>query len=400
MSEADPVCPARFGGDPARDDRKSAAIAAANVHAEPGADVINSFGFARDVLRSAAFVQAGAGAEHVKMDNPEHVSVFFLDGELHKKRRSQLARYFTPKAIKERHTKVMDRTTAELIADLRRTGEAKLDVMSLRLASDVAAEIVGLTATNQQAMAERLRKVFMSMSAPTKGIGKWLGAVNTFYRVMTFYWRDVVPAVRARRKAPQDDVISYCVQEKYPNKGILIECMTYATAGMLTTREFIVMVAWHLFENDDLREIFLTGGEDVQFGILDEILRLEPVAAMLHRRAAEDFTGPAGQQVKAGELYAINMRAVNVDPAVAGACPFTLDPDRGKRQKIAGSWMSFGDGPHRCPGSQVALHETRVFIDALLRVPGIRLAKTPTIGWCAPIMGYEVHGAVVMCDKG
>ena len=57
--------------------------------------------------------------------------------------------------------------------------------------------------------------------------------------------------------------------------------------------------------------------------------------------------------------------------------------------------MSFGDGPHRCPGSQVALHETRMFVDALLRVPGVRLARTPTIRWCAPIMGYEVHGAVV-----
>jgi cytochrome P450 len=61
--------------------------------------------------------------------------------------------------------------------------------------------------------------------------------------------------------------------------------------------------------------------------------------------------------------------------------------------------MSFGDGPHRCPGAQVALHETRVFLDTLLRVPGVRLATEPTIGWCAPIAGYEVHGAVVACDK-
>jgi cytochrome P450 len=193
-------------------------------------------------------------------------------------------------------------------------------------------------------------------------------------------------------------VISYCVQENYSNKQILIECMTYATAGMLTTREFIVMVAWHLFDNAELRELFLTGGEETQFGILDEILRLEPVAAMLHRKAAEDVSA-AGREVKAGELYGINMREVNVDEAVTGACPFAIDPDRAKRQRIAGSWMSFGDGPHRCPGSQVALHETRVFVDALLRVPGVHLKQTPTIGWCAPIMGYEVHGAVVACHK-
>jgi cytochrome P450 len=120
---------------------------------------------------------------------------------------------------------------------------------------------------------------------------------------------------------------------------------------------------------------------------------------MLHRKAAEDFTAASGKEVKAGELYAINMREVNVDETATGPCPFALDPDRGKRQRIAGSWMSFGDGPHRCPGSQVALHETRVFVEALLLVPGVRLVTTPTIGWCAPIMGYEVHGAVVACDK-
>jgi cytochrome P450 len=399
MSEADPQCPVRFGGDPLRDDRKSAAIAAANVAAEPGADVITDFAFARDVLRSGSARQAGAGAEHVDMGNPEHVSVFFLDGELHRKRRGQLARYFTPKAIKDRHSKVMQRTTDELMAELRRKGEGRLDVMSLRLASDVAAEIVGLTASNPQAMAERLRRLFMSMSGTSgKGPSALLAKANMMFRLMSFYWRDVIPAIRARKKAAQDDVISYCVQEGYSNKQILIECMTYATAGMLTTREFIVMVAWHLFENAELRELFLTGGEEAQFGILDEILRLEPVAAMLHRKAAEDFTA-AGREVKAGELYGINMREVNVDEAVTGACPFAIDPDRAKRQRIAGSWMSFGDGPHRCPGSQVALHETRVFVDALLRVPGVHLRQTPTIGWCAPIMGYEVHGAVVACDK-
>jgi cytochrome P450 len=62
------------------------------------------------------------------------------------------------------------------------------------------------------------------------------------------------------------------------------------------------------------------------------------------------------------------------------------------------NWLSFGDGPHRCPGAQVAMHETRVFIDALLRVPGIRLAKPPTLGWIEEINGYELHGAIVECE--
>jgi cytochrome P450 len=61
--------------------------------------------------------------------------------------------------------------------------------------------------------------------------------------------------------------------------------------------------------------------------------------------------------------------------------------------------MSFGDGPHRCPGSQVALHETRFFLDRLLRVPGFKLVKPPTVGWSLSTQGYELRDAVVTCDR-
>jgi cytochrome P450 len=59
--------------------------------------------------------------------------------------------------------------------------------------------------------------------------------------------------------------------------------------------------------------------------------------------------------------------------------------------KQSGSYMSFGDGPHRCPGAQLALHETRVFLDKMLRLPGIRLTKRPRVGWDESIMGYELR---------
>jgi cytochrome P450 len=62
---------------------------------------------------------------------------------------------------------------------------------------------------------------------------------------------------------------------------------------------------------------------------------------------------------------------------------------------MIGSYMSFGDGPHRCPGSQVALHESRIFLDRLFRVPGLRLKNEPNVTWNAQIQGYELHGAVV-----
>jgi len=206
--------------------------------------------------------------------------------------------------------------------------------------------------------------------------------------------------VRARRKQRREDIISQTLDKGYSNRAIMIECMTYATAGMVTTREFIVMVAWHLFDRPELREQFLAADEEGQFAILQEILRLEPIAAMIYRRAGEDIETTSGGAVRAGSKFAIDMRAVNSDESAVGACPYALDPDRAQRLNQNGTFMSFGDGSHRCPGWQVALNETRVFIDRLLRVPGIRLERAPDMLWNAPLMSYELRNAIIACDRG
>ena len=394
-----PACPVPHR-DANRDDRKSAAIADAEAKPDEGFAPITSFNFARDIMRSPA-VRQGMEADYFKDKEPSKVPVIFLDGELHKKRRAQLARYFTPKAIKDRHRKVMEDTTAELMAQLRRSGRGQLDVMSLRLACDVAAEIVGLTATDPAAMSTRLRKKFAASGKRKRpGLLGRLGGLEDVIRTLWFFRRDVVPAIRHRQQHDMDDVISFLVREGFSDQEILVECMTYATAGMITTREFMVMVAWHLLEKEDLRRQFLDGGEEVQFAILDEILRIDPVAAYVYRKAEGDMTASDGRLVKAGEQFLIDIRNINLDEEATGACPFAIDADRASRQKMPSNWLSFGDGPHRCPGAQVALHETRVFIDALLRVPGIRLARKPTLGWIEEINGYELHGAIVECDRG
>jgi hypothetical protein len=232
----------------------------------------------------------------------------------------------------------------------------------------------------------------------SKWLARFLQPLAFRYHALNFFFRDVRPAIESRRRARREDLISQLLDEEYSNKAIMIECMTYAVAGMVTTREFIVMAAWHLFESDALRTRFVAGDEADQLAILDEILRLEPVASVLQRRAAEEM-GIGADTVPAGTLLAIDIRAVNNDESVTGPCPHVLDPDRAKRQKAVGGYLSFGYGSHRCPGSQVAMHETRVFLDRLLRVPGIRLAREPAIGWSDMLMAYELRGAMVGCDR-
>jgi len=357
--------------------------------------MVRSFATAREILRNVAMKQGGAGADLIDTGDPEKVPVFYLDGEVHKRKRSELARFFTPKTIASRYRVVMERTTDALLAELQAKGEARLDRISFQLAVAVAADIVGLKNSDPVGMAARIKATLASVGTHRrKGLARIVALLAQRYHALAFFFRDVRPAVKARRKNRQEDIISHLIDENYPDTAILIECMTYAAAGMVTTREFIVMAAWHLFDRDDLRQRFVTGAEDDQLAILQEILRLEPITALLHRRASE-----ATPVASAGTLLAIDIRAANGDEAVTGPCPFMLDPDRAARMKVNASYLNFGDGNHRCPGWQVALSETRVFLDRLLRLPGIRLVRPPSMGWCEDLMSYELRDAIVACDR-
>ena len=44
--------------------------------------------------------------------------------------------------------------------------------------------------------------------------------------------------------------------------------MTFGLAGMTTTREFIVVAAWHLFDDSTLRDRFLGGDGAEKMAIL------------------------------------------------------------------------------------------------------------------------------------
>ncbi|HTF51351.1 MAG TPA: cytochrome P450 [Pseudonocardia sp.] len=380
--------------DATRDDRKTAALVAERLTVAPESRVVSSLAFARELLRGNATKQAGEEF----LGDPAFTSVFFLDGEPHKRKRQAISRFFTPKVISTRYRAVMEQAADTLLAGLRTQGQGRLDQMSFELAVTVAATIVGLTESNQAAMAKHIQATLIALRVPT--MSRWrrpVGQLQATLSGLRFMLCDVQPAIKARRAQRREDVISHLLDEGYPDRAIFVECITYAVAGMITTREFIVMAAWHLLGNDTLRERFLASTEADQIVTLEEIMRLDPVVNILNRRVTADTLTSSGS-VTEGEKLVFDIRAANVDEASVGACPYALDPDRARRVKTTGSYLSFGDGGHRCPGAQVALNETRVFLDRLLRVPGIRLHREPDLCWTDVLMGYELRDAIVTCD--
>ncbi len=368
-------CPVASG-----DQRKSAAIVGKGAVA--GATPVTGYAAVRDALRAAGSRQAGFRAELVsRRGNPTRPPILFLTGEAHRRQRAATARFFTPRVVNERHRPIMVEAADRLIDDMRRAGGGRLDRMALDMAVTVAAQIVGLTESDKRGMIRRLDAFFsVGVSARGDRVSSAIASLLGRLRMLHFHLRDVRPAIAARRKAPREDVISHLLSDGYSDVDILVECFTYGAAGMVTTREFITMAGWHLLDKAPLRARFLAGDREGRMAILEEVLRLEPVVGMLYRR-------PAGSETP----LALDIRSANGDAEAVGACPFALGPDRARADRVGGAGLAFGDGEHRCPGAGVALAEAEVFLDRLLRVPGLRLARAPDMAWNPLITGYELR---------
>jgi cytochrome P450 len=385
-----------------RNDSKTARMAAERLAPAPGSRLIQGFSQLQQILTRSPVVQSGVEVAPVERDNPALTTIFFLEGEAHIRRRAAIQGYFSPQAITKRHMRVMEQNTDMLIAEFRRKGQVHIDDLSLRLVAAVAAEIIGLTNSDIKGMAKRIAGAFDgAMLTSRGGWRKLIAPLVAAFNGLQIYYFDVRPAIAARREQRQEDVISRLLDEGRSDKEILIECITFGLAGMTTAREFIVMAAWHMLENTDLRQRFLNGEDAEKTAILREILRLEPLASMIYRRTTGEVTGVTPEPIPADTNLTLHIRAANLDEAHVGACPLTLDPDRAKRFKVNDTYLSFGAGEHFCPGRNVALSEARVFLDRLLRVPGIRLVRAPDIHFLPPLLGtYELRSGLIACDRG
>ncbi len=158
----------------------------------------------------------------------------------------------------------METLAAQLVNDFKRKKRGDLSQLSLILAVQVAAQVVGVTNSRLAGMDRRL-DAFFHQKAPSHESTPHLGwnlldrlrQLPQHWHLLAFYWLDVQPAIQARKRQAQEDVISHLLSQNYTNAEILIECVTYAAAGMVTTREFICIAAWHFLEHPELRVRYL-----------------------------------------------------------------------------------------------------------------------------------------------
>ncbi|WP_344618400.1 cytochrome P450, partial [Dactylosporangium salmoneum] len=346
----------------------------------------------RAVLRSTDTVQAGLGVETVEHLPPSiRRPVLYRDGAEHREYRRQTARFFTPRRVDERYRDLMIEIAERQLDILRRDGHADLSTLSFRLAIDVAAAIIGLT-ESRPGIDERLQRFFPEKFGrpgftSLSGI-RWFLRQNAQF--LGIYLKDVRPAIRPRRRARRDDLISHLLDEGCRDGEILGEVITFAAAGMVTTREFINVAAWHLFTDQELLQRYRESPEPSRMALLHELLRLEPVVGNLKRRTTAPLT-VGGLTIPAGDLVDVSVSTANLDPDAVGREPGEVCPAREVADGVSPMALSFGDGPHRCPGAHVAIQESDIFLTRLFALPGLRMTRPPRIAMKEDISSYELR---------
>ena len=104
---------------------------------------------------------------------------------------------------------------------------------------------------------------------------------------------------------------------------------------------------------------------------------------------AADVTLPAGARIDIG------VAAANLDQTAVGPDPGAVCPARPKADGVGDAGLSFGDGPHRCPGAYIAIQETDVFLRKLFAMPGLRMVQPPKVGIRKEIASYELTTLMV-----
>jgi cytochrome P450 len=313
--------------------------------------------------------------------------------------RAAIAKYFSPTTVQNTHMTTIQKTSDELIGKLKEQKRLNLKILSRDMATVIATAVVGLEPT--QGLIRRLDDMLHSGTISENRLRAAIQTIQGNYRRFAFLFADVMPAIRRKRKDPQNDVISYMISKNKKSLEIWVECIVYGAAGMATTQEFICVVLLHCMKDEKLRAIMLSDDMNARYEALNEILRLEPVIGKIYRKADEPVTiksNGAEVTIPAHERIAFHIYDVNVDTKAAGEAPEKLNPHRDMEKGVYRSMMGFGSGSHRCAGEHLAIAETDVFIHDILKVPGLRIESGPDIIRNDTVEGYEINNLIVAVD--
>ncbi|WP_040789531.1 cytochrome P450 family protein [Nocardia paucivorans] len=296
-------------------------------------------------------------------------SMFTVDGPEHRRLRIKTTKALGPRRLGTLRSRI-EQITAELLDDLAAAGSdgAVVDLKSVfayPLPMRVIGELMGVDPADQNMLLTSY-KAFFSLLTPHEERLRVLAELDEYYARM----------VRAKTAAPTDDLTSDFIHDTEPGIEPLTEeevignLEALVAAGHETTVSLILTTVRALLTHPDQLRLVRDGDYPWEAAI-EETLRWDgPVNHLLMRFATEDIT-VEDTTIEKGEGVVISYRAIGRDTEVHGPDADDFDITR----PTANRNISFGYGPHICPGAALARLEARIALPALFeRFPDLRLA--------------------------
>ena len=290
----------------------------------------------------------GKGFIPIALDPPEHT-----------KFRNHLSVALSRKAVADLSPGVRD-LAIELIEKLQPKGGCEfMAEFAFQLPIIVFLKLVDLPVEHREGLLEEVAKVIRPGSNKQEviaGLAAYL-----------------LPIVKARRAAPADDLISWLSTrevdgERMSEAALHSMCTLLLIGGLDSVANTLGFFARFLAENPDHRRQIRADPTIIPWAV-DELLRRFPtVTAGAGRVCARDTT-LGGAEIRAGEQLMSPPPMMNFDDQLY---PDPLKVDFSRRIHSVGS---FGQGPHRCVGSNLARSELSIFLEEWLkRIPDFELA--------------------------
>ncbi|MBF6175849.1 cytochrome P450 [Nocardia blacklockiae] len=292
-------------------------------------------------------------------------SMFTVDGAEHRRLRIKTTQALTPRRLRALRP-MIERFVAELLDDLAAAGDEPVDlkaVFAYPLPMRVVSELMGVPRADHPMLLDAYKK-FFSLLTPQDERLRVIAELDDYYYDM----------VRKKTAEPTDDLTTALIQadeggEPLTEEEVVGNLKALVAAGHETTVSLILATVRALLTHPDQFDLLRRGEVDWKQAV-EETLRWDgPVIHLLMRFATEDIT-LGDTVIEKGEGVVMSYRAIGRDTAVHGADADEFDLTR----PTANRNISFGYGPHVCPGAALARLEAAIALPALFdRFPGLRL---------------------------
>ncbi|MEV6017659.1 MULTISPECIES: cytochrome P450 [unclassified Streptomyces] len=290
-------------------------------------------------------------------------SMLTVDGADHRRMRTLVAQALTPRRVEQMRERI-SKMTESLLDNL--TG----DVVDLKadfaypLPMYVIADLMGIEESRLPRLKELFEKFFSTQTPPAEVIA-----------TLTELAGIMAETVAAKRAEPGDDLTSALILasedgDHLTDEEIVSTLQLMVAAGHETTISLIVNAVVNLSAHPDQRALVLSGEVDWS-AVVEETLRFAtPTSHVLIRFATEDV--PVGDKViPAGDALIVSYGAIGRDENAHGPTAGEFDVSRTSPNRH----ISFGHGPHVCPGAALSRLEAGVALPALYeRFPALDLA--------------------------